>query len=93
MFGGKSTGHGQNCVAEKGRERVDAKDAQSGNKLVGISTSHSGELNTGEPIQPGSMSSVKGLKGVGEHFNANGALNGFGSSRLHEREVIKGESV
>ncbi|KAL7242316.1 hypothetical protein ACSBR1_014811 [Camellia fascicularis] len=96
MFGGKSTGHRQNCAAEEGRECVDAKDAQSGNKLVGISTSHSGELNKGKPIQPRSTSSVKGLKGVGERFNANGALNGsklFGSSRLHEREVIKGESV
>ncbi|THG10832.1 hypothetical protein TEA_015616 [Camellia sinensis var. sinensis] len=95
-FGGKSTGHGQNCAAKEGRECVDAKDTQNGNKLVGISTSHSGELNKGEPIQPGSTSSVKGLNGVGERFNANGALNGsklFGSSRLHEREVIKGESV
>ena len=47
------------------REGTDARDAQSGRKLVGISRAHSGELNKGEPVQPGSRSSVKGLKGVG----------------------------
>ncbi|KAM7506007.1 hypothetical protein LguiB_004911 [Lonicera macranthoides] len=39
----------------------DANDAQSGNKLAGISSSHPRELTRSEPIETGSQESVKSL--------------------------------
>ncbi|PSR98620.1 hypothetical protein CEY00_Acc25139 [Actinidia chinensis var. chinensis] len=96
MFGGQKIGYGQKGAADGGREGTAARDAQSGSKLLGISRTHSGELNKGEPVQPGSRSSVKGLKGVGELLGANVTLKGsqlFDLSRLHDRGVTKGEAV
>ncbi|GFZ06133.1 hypothetical protein Acr_18g0003030 [Actinidia rufa] len=96
MFGAKKNGYDQQGAADGEGEGTDARDAQSGRKLVGISRAHSGELNKGEPVQPGSRSSVKGLNGVGELLDANGTLKGsklFDPSRPHDREVTKGEAV
>lgn len=44
---------------------VHARDAQSGSNLLGLSRPHSGEINIGEAVQPGSRSNAKGLKSVG----------------------------
>ncbi|KAG5561820.1 hypothetical protein RHGRI_004761 [Rhododendron griersonianum] len=96
MLGGKRIGYGIQGSTDEGRDGVHARDAQSGSNLLGLSRPHSGEINIGEAVQPGSRSNAKGLKSVGERYNASGALIGtklFVSSRTCIPGAMKVETV
>lgn len=95
IFGGKIIDYQKQGSADHGREGIDTRDAQSRNKLVGISRPHPGEINNGDAVQPGSRITVKGLTGIGERYCASGALKGtklYVSSRTCVRGVEKVQS-
>ncbi|CAK9134663.1 unnamed protein product [Ilex paraguariensis] len=98
LLGSKKIGTRLLSPADERREHADAKDAQSGSKLVGISRLQPRESSArGEPVQSGSRTSIKGLNIIGrDGFNADGTQSGsnlIGASRPHDRDVTKGETA